>query len=128
MNGANMLIASISFLFLSSLCVSGYTDHEIRQLYKEWRLKFRTDLQGLKDDTYRFKLFRKSAQLIADINAKETGWTAGFTQFADMTYQEKLAYTGINSSLEEPSLNAPDTPVLTSLDSNDPAKKYWEMG
>jgi len=68
---------------------------------------------------FRFRLFRKSVQSAADINAQDLGWKAGLNLFSDMTAEEKQQYLGLNISLPhargEP-LPLSDVPAAGEID------------
>ena len=68
---------------------------------------------------FRFRLFRKSVQSAADINAQDLGWSAGLNLFSDMTAEEKQQYLGLNISLPhaqgEP-LPLSDVPAAGEID------------
>ena len=117
-------------LVLSLLClaaVAASSDRDLRQVFKEWKLKFNKNYSGeLRSELSRFRLFQKSAKTIDYINSIQDDWVAGFTLFADMTEEEKAAFTGINYNDTEQELGAGYDP--SPLDPTDPEKQYWDMG
>ena len=118
------------FIVLGLVCLAALTanaDKDLRQVFKDWKVEFNKNYGGgLRNELARFRQFKKSAQTIEYINSIQSDWVAGFTLFADMTDEEKAAFTGINhnDTASESNLEIDPSP----LDSADPEKRYWDMG
>ena len=118
------------FIVLGLVCLAALTanaNKDLRQVFKDWKVEFNRNYGGgLRNELARFRQFKKSAQTIEYINSIQSDWVAGFTLFADMTDEEKAAFTGLklNDTELETNLGAGRSP----LDPTDPEKQYWDMG
>ncbi|XP_063692575.1 uncharacterized protein LOC134824562 [Bolinopsis microptera] len=118
------------FIILGLVCfavLAATADQDLRQTFKDWKVTFNKNYGGgLRNELARFRQFKKSAQTIEYINSIQSDWVAGFTLFADMTDEEKAAFTGLklNDTASEPSVEYGQNP----LDPTDPEKQYWDMG
>ena len=118
------------FIVLGLVCLAALTanaDKDLRQVFKDWKVEFNRNYGGgLRNELARFRQFKKSAQTIEYINSIQSDWVAGFTLFADMTDEEKAAFTGLKLNDTELESNLEIDP--SPLDPTDPEKQYWDMG
>merc|ERR1719445_1106635 len=76
---------------------------DLRQQFRDWKIKYNKVYPGLRSEIDRYRQFRRSAEQIKHINSIQDSWVADFTEFADLSEEERSRYLGIpqNNTLEE---------------------------
>merc|ERR1711915_207720 len=94
-------------------------------LYREYKAKEHLDFNGV-EDRMRFRIFRRSAELVADENSKEgLTFKVGLNMFSAMTQREKQSYLGLNVTGHRPNPPALLSSVGDSLQAKPPKEKMW---
>ena len=99
---------------------------DLRRAFRDWKVKYGKTYSRLRSEVDRYRQFQKSAAQIAHINSIQDQWVADFTEFADMSDEEKKSYLGLQLNMTAEPLPPPQQEETLELSSY-PVEKLWEM-